>query len=309
MRKKKKKIRLVTLSDFFFPSFIFKFLGFTVNNYCPNDPSNVKCCISKSCTSAGGDEGNCLNNPGSTCAGTFVTRRCPGPTNVQCCVAGRSSSPSTGGSSPAPVVDDVTVDFYIKAFIPLNVDGVTKAYPKDRSKTMIGGVPVIGDCFLTDQRSFSPDSGASARMFSQALVHVSPAGSSWSEQHHCGETVEVDCEDGDVEGRKTQNNDDMDFEERERSASRLVLGFKAARNNPLVTLSPDIDLEGTLTVDRVNKFVEFVGKVDDFPAFEAYVKINGGAPRIIKQLGPKKDAGPTSLFGGANRDFGGRVSF
>lgn len=213
------------------------------------------------------------------------------------------------GGSPAPVVNDVFVDFYIKAFIPLNVDGVTEAYPKDRSKTMIGGIPVFGDCFLTDQRSFSADSGASARMFSQALIHVSPNGASWSEQHHCGETVEVDCEDGDVEGKETQNNDNMDFEERTASSSRVVLGFKAARNNPLVTLSPDIDLEGTLTVDRVNKFVEFVGKVDDFPAFEAYVKINGGSPRIIKQLGPKKDSGPGSLLGGANREFGGRVSF
>lgn len=227
------------------------------------------------------------------------------------------AGPGTGGSAPsAPVVvvvDDVFVDFYIKVFIPLNVDGVTEAYPKDRaSKTMIPGIPVVGDCFLTDQRSFSSDSGASARMFSQALVHVSSAGSSassWSQQHHCGETVEVDCEDGEVEDRKTQNNDHMDFDERERSSSRIVLGFKAGRNNPLVTFSPDIDLEGTLTVDRVNRFVEFVGKVDDFPAFEAYVKINGGAPRIIRQLGPKKDSGPTSLFGGANRDFGGRVSF
>lgn len=307
MKEKERKKKASHSSDFFF-FLSSNFLGFTVSNYCPNDPRNVKCCISKSCTSEAGDTGTCLNNPGSTCAGTFVTRRCPGPTNAQCCVADRSS-PGAGGSPPAAVVDDVFVDFYIKAFIPLNVDGVTEAYPKDRSKTMIRGIPVIGDCFLTDQRSFSPDRGASARMFSQALVHVSPAGSSWSEQHHCGETVEVDCEDGNVEGKQTQNNENMDFEERERSSSRVVLGFKAAQNNPLVTLSPDIDLEGTLTVDRVNKFVEFVGKVDDFPAFEAYVKINGGAPRVIKQLGPEKDAGPTSLFGGANRDFRGRVPF
>lgn len=147
-------------------------------------------------------------------------------------------------------------------------------------------------------------------MFSQALVQVRPDGFSWSENHHCGETVEVDCEDGDVEGRETQNNDNMHFKQSgASSSSTLVLEFKAARNNPRVTLSPDIDLKGTLTVDRVNKFVEFVGKVDEFPAFEAYVKINGGAPRIIKQLGPKPGAGPASLIGDANRDFAGRVSF
>lgn len=277
----------------------FELSGFTVNNYCPKDPANVKCCLSKSCTSASGDAGNCLNNPGSKCSGTFVTRRCPGPTNVQCCVA---------GGSPAPN-DDVVVDFYIKAFIPLTVPGVTKPYPKDRSKTMIQGIPIIGDCFLTDQRSFSSASGASARMFSQALVWVKPDGYTWSQNHHCGETTEVDCEDGDVEGKKTQNNDDMAFRLSSGSASRVVLDFKAARNNPLVTLSPNIDLIGSLTVDRVNKFVEFVGKVDEFPAFEAYVSINGGSPRTIEQLGPKPGAGPESLVGAANRDFRGRVTF
>ena len=66
---------------------------------------------------------------------------------------------------------------------------------------------------------------------------------------------------------------------------------------------------GTLTVDRVNRFVEFVGKVDDFPAFEAYVSINDGEPEIIQQLGPKPGAGPDSLFGDANREFRGRVDF
>lgn len=146
-------------------------------------------------------------------------------------------------------------------------------------------------------------------MFSQALVWIKPDGFTWSQNHHCGETVEVDCEDGDVEGRETQNNDDMAFKQLSGSASRVVLDFKAARNNPLVTFSPSIDLIGTLTVDRVNKFVEFVGKVDEFPAFEAYVSINGGSPRTIGQLGPKPGAGPGSLVGNANRDFQGRVTF
>ena len=89
----------------------------------------------------------------------------------------------------------------------------------------------------------------------------------------------------------------------------MVLDFKAARNNPLVFGSPDIDLKGTLTVDRVGKFVEFVGQVDEFPGFEAYVSINGGAPLTVARLGPKPGAGPTSLFGDANRDFRGRLTF
>jgi hypothetical protein len=76
-----------------------------------------------------------------------------------------------------------------------------------------------------------------------------------------------------------------------------------------VTGSPNIDLVGVLTVDRVGKFVEFIGKVDDFPAFEAYVTINGGTARTIATLGPKAGSGPSSLVGGANREFRGRVNF
>ena len=275
-------------------------LGFTVSGACPRDPASVKCCLSKSCTNTAGQPGTCLNNPGpATCSGSFVTGRCPStPNDVQCCV---------GGAGPAN--DEVTVDFWINAFIPLSVPGITEAYPKDLTKSMIRGVPVIGDCFLTDQRSFSSAISAPARMHSQATVKVSSVTNSWSQVHFCGETVEVDCEDGDVESRKTQTNSGMAFNLILGSNNKVILDFKAARNNPLVTGSPDIDLVGTLTVDRVGKFVEFVGKVDDFPAFEAYVSINGGAPRAVATLGPKPGAGPTSLFGAANRPFTGRISF
>ena len=249
-----------------------------------------------------------------------MTRRCPGPNDVKCCVGGAgvglgggagggSILPPPGGPAPR---DDVVVDFWINAFIPLDVAGVTKPWPNNPGKTMINGIPVIGDCFLTDQRDFSSAVGAKARMHSQTQVWIKPSlpgGYKFSQQHFCGETTEVDCEDGDVEDTKTQNNDNMAFGVTSGSASRVVLDFKAARSNPLVFASPDIDLKGTLTVDRLGKFVEFVGQVDEFPAFEAYASINGGPPRAIAQLGPKPGAGPSSLIGDANRDFRGRLTF
>ena len=286
-----------------------KSLGFTAKNLCPNDPAGVKCCINQSCTSESGEAGTCLNNPGPTCAGTFVTGRCPGPDDVQCCVG---NSPPAPDPVPVPVPapsDVLNVEFYIKAFIPLNVDDVTIPWPLDNSKSMIEGIPVIGDCFLTDQRDFSSDKFATARMTSKAVITIKPDSYDWSEEHFCGESTEVDCEDGEVEETDTQNNENMSFTESSGSSNSVVLDFKAARNNPLVTFSPDIDLVGTLTVDRVNKFVEFVGKVDQFPAFEAYVWINGGPPQTIQQLGPEPGAGPGSLIGDANRDFQGRVNF
>jgi len=210
---------------------------------------------------------------------------------------------------PFSLANEVVVDFWVKAFIPLHVDSVTKVYPKDKSKSMIHGIPIIGDCFLTDQRSFSSANGASARMHSETWIWIKPNGYTWSQDHHCGETVEVDCEDGDVEGRKTQNANGMKFTQKEGSSNRVVLAYKASASNPLVSLAPDVDVEGTLTLDKVNGYIEFVGRVDDSPAFEAYVTINGSAPHTIATLGPKPGAGPSSLIGGANRDFRGRVNF
>lgn len=146
-------------------------------------------------------------------------------------------------------------------------------------------------------------------MHSETHVWIRPNGYDWSQEHYCDETTEVDCEDGDEEGKEKANNEGMSFRMKSGSSSKVVLDFKAAKNNPRVTLSPNIDLEGTLTVDRLGKFVEFVGKMDDFPAFEAYVSINGGAPRTIDTLGPKEGAGPESLAGGTNREFRGKVTF
>jgi hypothetical protein len=176
--------------------------------------------------------------------------------------------------------------------------------------SMLQGLPIIGDCFLTDHRSFDSALGASARMHSDAFIWIKPDGTyTWNQGHSCGETIEVDCEDGDEEGRETAGTEDMSFTEREGNGDRVVLGYKGAGANPLVFAAPDIDLEGTLTLDRVGGFVEFVGKVDEFPAFEAYVSINGSSPHTVATLGPAPGAGPGSLIGGANREFRGRVEF
>ena len=64
------------------------------------------------------------------------------------------------------------------------------------------------------------------------------------------------------------------------SSSKVVLDFRASRNNPVIP-SPNIDIVGTLIVDRTNKYVEFLGIVDNFPAFEAYVAIQDRGTQIV----------------------------
>lgn len=68
--------------------------GSTIDNACPGDPADIKCCTKTSCDN--GADGNCRWT--SDCAGNTVANECPGPAGMMCC-----SSNSTGfGGYDAP---------------------------------------------------------------------------------------------------------------------------------------------------------------------------------------------------------------
>ena len=224
---------------------------------------------------------------------------------MQCCVF------DTPPSDPGPG-SQIDIVFWINPFIPLNFEDVTHPWPKHPGKTVIkafDGVPLIGGCFVTDQRGFSDALDASARMHSQAGVQIDAIAYHWSQMNHCGQTIKVDCGDGSEKKHGTADTDDMKFTLKEGSSNRVVLAYKGSAGNPLVPSAPTIDIVGTLTVDRVNKFIEFSGKVDDFPAFEAYFEIDGRGPYKLIGIGPKPGPDASSLFGAANRAVSARLYF
>ncbi|KAK7216643.1 hypothetical protein V2G26_004646 [Clonostachys chloroleuca] len=60
-----------------------------VDNRCPNDIADVKCCIQTACT-----VGICSNTEQGYCArlgGVFKRGLCPGPSDVQCCTFSREN--------------------------------------------------------------------------------------------------------------------------------------------------------------------------------------------------------------------------
>ncbi|KAF9205786.1 hypothetical protein BGZ49_003501 [Haplosporangium sp. Z 27] len=67
--------------------------GTSTAGYCPNDPTDVRCCTYGACKISDGRTGKCV--PTTACSGTAVAGYCPGPSNIQCCVSG-----STGGNLP-----------------------------------------------------------------------------------------------------------------------------------------------------------------------------------------------------------------
>lgn len=60
------------------------------SGFCPNDPTDIKCCVKPSC----GSGGNCRFT--SQCSGSSKSGLCPGPADFKCCLAGNG-----GGGSAA----------------------------------------------------------------------------------------------------------------------------------------------------------------------------------------------------------------
>ncbi len=174
------------------------------------------------------------------------------------------------------------------------------------------------DCFLTDQRTFSSNRRASARMHSEVEIDLVCEGV--TSRHWCGETIEVDCEDGSVEGRATAKTDRMRFTDwhvrRLPSGSRhATIRLSAAGANPLVAPSAvmhDVDYEGILELrwppDRKTVQVEYRGLTNDFPAYEAYVQADADRPRELFQRKPGAGGPAKGLVGRADQPVAGAAT-
>lgn len=218
-----------------------------------------------------------------------------------------TSSQSTSTADAAdPWPDAHSVKVWVKAFIPGgyagNIDGVGAAAGH---RLLRGPVSWFSDCFHTDDREFSDDIGASHRMHSEVRLELPSL--DWTEYHHCGETIEHDCEDGDIESRGTADTGRMHWSNLRRSGNVVSLDLAAAANNPCFTGSPDIDYQGTLTVDLSTRTVSFQGLVNGFPAYEAYATVNDGAGSTLFRHGPSGD--PESLVGDPDVPVHGSVTF
>lgn len=234
-----------------------------------------------------------------------------------------------------------SVTFWMNAFIPRDISGYTISVPKGEhaGKTMIPGphslaslkeaqlnVPKsmlavgLSDCFLTDQRTFSNERNAKSRMHSEFTIHFGVYPPRMTQHHNCDWTTELDCEDGSQDCHKKGKTDDMKFSlikndplsTNQRIGARgakpqiglVKVRMKCAASNPCAPESKffgDIDYEGMIMLDLANRLLRFDGKVDEFPAFEAYVAINGGPGKTVFRIEPPEGNTVLSLPGSANR--------
>ncbi|HET9141634.1 DUF3238 domain-containing protein [Actinophytocola sp.] len=202
--------------------------------------------------------------------------------------------------------DAHSVKVWLKVFIPGsyhgNVDGRGAAAGH---RLLPGPSQWFNDCFHTDDREFSADIGASARAHSEFRLDLRTG--ELHEVHYCGESVEYDCEDGDEECRDTAPSGRMAWSNLRQHGDNIHLDLAGATSNPCFGGSPDIDYNGTVTIDLTGHTISFNGQVNGFPAYEAYATVNDGAGEPLFHYGPRGT--PMDLSGDAADPVHGSASF
>jgi len=231
------------------------------------------------------------------------------------------------------------LDMWINAFIPKDVSGYTQALKAGthKGKTAIP-IPTVArfmnfqasgqQGYMTDQRDFSSDVSASVRM--QTRLHVLIERENMTLFPHrpsTSGTTGVDLGTGKENGQADANMGKcrttifpVGPQQRD-ILTKLMIGPQAravsadifgAGTDPLVNFAAEINYAGTfqVIVDDASKevTVNFSGKIDDFPAFEAYAMCNGRVNNLFEAEPPKGNT-VMNLLGGAKRPVFGSATF
>lgn len=201
------------------------------------------------------------------------------------------------------------IHLWISAFIPRDIEALTSgvAAGPHRGKTKIDS-PIGPWWYLTDQRGFSDDPGASARMHHAIVLRIAGPALAVSidrESPRCDPTVELEKPGGSVTcSRAAPAN-------RFRTASLRVTGLTATfralaeASNPCFRGAPDIDwnlgLTFTFAAGLGSVTVSVDGVVEPFPAFEMHARADDGPVRTVFRIPPTPGATPWNLAGGPTK--------
>jgi hypothetical protein len=211
----------------------------------------------------------------------------------------RSPDPTGGPASGAEASAPKKIKFWINSFIPDSISGakeITKG--KYKGKTMFRGPFQVSDCFLSDSRGFSNDIKASSRLHLEAEADLSSRLWSFPTPTSSG-TAELDCEDMEVECEQVANPTASQFPATDANIDMKPFSFSATASDPCVTGAPAIDVNGKVTIDTRRRIISFIGMIEPFPAFEAYVSVDGGIPLNLFTSAIQSDSSAWSLFGDA----------
>lgn len=205
-----------------------------------------------------------------------------------------------------------TVKVVIRTFIPKehpSKPGYMLPIPGDATKTMLPDAPLTAQCFGTDNRSFSNDLSASARF--GGLVTFDTSAQTVTFAEITGTTNEYDCSTGSVVCTEVAGQGGFSGTSGQ-SGNAVTFAYRGEASNPCLTLAPDIEFSGMVTLDTSAKTVNLQGKVDVFPSFEAFVILEDGTSKTLYNMDPANGATPEDLVtspSGGSRDVSGSVGY
>lgn len=209
------------------------------------------------------------------------------------------------------------VHFWMKAFIPNEhprvLDYITRTtsgvwvIPAPKIPQLINIGSLSGSCFATDNRLFSIDPNASARVTTEFMILIN--GRDLKIENYpgrnkirIGETHNVDCKTGkELRPPETESAETVSIGEVKSSGFNRLFFIKVTSSNPFykifgISLSPSIDYSLNFTYNSLHKKIEIKGATGFFPSFEAYYSINNGSVVTILKSEPHGDSTATSLF-------------
>jgi peptidoglycan hydrolase-like protein with peptidoglycan-binding domain len=166
--------------------------------------------------------------------------------------------------------------------------------------------PANQNFYATDQRLWSKNPKASARMHSRVDLMLTDESFSAIRRKKMGRTIGVD-RFGTVTCKKTASTDEMTVGEvRQTTPNQFRFRLTGKGKNPCPALpTPDIDYDLTvdiaLTSGRKTARVNVKGAIDEFPSFEMYVAVNDDFERVVTLFRRPASHDPSDLAGPAAR--------
>ena len=215
-------------------------------------------------------------------------------------------------------VDEVRI--WMKAFIPNEHPDkeLIRQIPGRKNRWMLN---FLGACFETDHRGFSDDPVAEARVttdftlrFDGTKAEVSPSNGT---AHQPGRSRLVECDTGKLqkEAAGEFSSDGRALESPRVADGSVQIKGEVSIRNPFIPLGSMtvknpfesdigvfIDYSFDLEYEKDSGILKCSFKVGTFPAFEAYVSLNGSPAREVLTVQVGKET-PVDLF-----DFGRRVN-
>ncbi len=210
--------------------------------------------------------------------------------------------------------------FWIKAFIPNKHPNLENYFTRTLSGTWVlrapttpklGQIGKLSDtCFLTDNRGFSNDPTASARVTSEFVLVIKRRNVSIEKAHgremsRVGLTQNVDCKSGkQLQSPLSSSSDTVSVGTVKEGNFLRVINTRASSPNPYYnyfgfSVAPRIDYEVVIRYSILMRTIEITIIGGIFPAFEAYYRLNNGRVHQILKWMPQNDATAVDLF-----DFG-----